>query len=212
MTSRGIRNHNPGNIRKSKDKWQGLAEKQTDKEFFVFEKPSYGIRALAKVLITYQDKYNLQTIWEIINRYAPKSENPTSKYAQNLAEWTGFGMDQKLNLHTFEHLEPLVKAIIRQENGEQPYTEGQITKGLVLAGVEPLDQALNKSRTIKGAKISSASVGLTVASEALQEVSTQIEPLVPYLDVLKWVFIGLSILGIGITVYARIDDKNKGLR
>lgn len=34
---RGIRNNNPGNLRRTKDPWQGLAETQTDLEFFVFK-------------------------------------------------------------------------------------------------------------------------------------------------------------------------------
>lgn len=29
---RGLRNNNPGNIRLSKDKWQGLRERQEDKD------------------------------------------------------------------------------------------------------------------------------------------------------------------------------------
>lgn len=45
---RGIRNNNPGNIRRNGDPWQGLAETQGDKEFFTFTTPVYGIRALAR--------------------------------------------------------------------------------------------------------------------------------------------------------------------
>ena len=33
MLPRGIRNHNPLNIRKSKDQWKGMAEVQTDRAF-----------------------------------------------------------------------------------------------------------------------------------------------------------------------------------
>ena len=36
---RGIRNNNPGNIRLSKDKWQGLRQEQTDGTFFQFIAP-----------------------------------------------------------------------------------------------------------------------------------------------------------------------------
>ena len=42
---RGLRNNNPGNIRITKDKWQGLREKQTDKEFFQFVEMKWGYRA-----------------------------------------------------------------------------------------------------------------------------------------------------------------------
>lgn len=43
---RGLRNNNPGNIRLSKDKWQGLRERQEDKEFFQFVSIEWGYRAL----------------------------------------------------------------------------------------------------------------------------------------------------------------------
>jgi seryl-tRNA synthetase len=57
-TPRGIRNNNPGNIRRNGDPWQGLAERQGDVEFFTFKTiPIYGIRALARTLIAYQDKH-----------------------------------------------------------------------------------------------------------------------------------------------------------
>ena len=41
MIPRGIRNHNPGNIRHG-DKWQGLSAEQTDSSFCVFDAPEYG--------------------------------------------------------------------------------------------------------------------------------------------------------------------------
>lgn len=47
---RGIRNNNPGNIRRSSDPWQGLAKEQIDREFFKFKSSVYGIRALARLL------------------------------------------------------------------------------------------------------------------------------------------------------------------
>lgn len=40
--TRGLRNNNPGNLRLSKDKWQGLRAVQTDKAFFQFETMAHG--------------------------------------------------------------------------------------------------------------------------------------------------------------------------
>jgi hypothetical protein len=37
-------------------------------------------------------------------------------------------------------------------------------------------------------------------------------PLVPYLDTLRWAFIALALAGIAITIYARIDDWQRGAR
>lgn len=50
---RGLRNNNPGNIRLSKDKWQGLRERQEDKEFFQFVSIEWGYRALMRTLQNY---------------------------------------------------------------------------------------------------------------------------------------------------------------
>ena len=80
---RGIRNNNPGNIRRNGDPWQGLAKDQTDREFFTFQSAVYGIRALARLLITYQDKYGLCTIEGIITRWAPAMRGHASSAAKS---------------------------------------------------------------------------------------------------------------------------------
>ena len=77
---RGLRNCNPGNIRITKDKWQGLREKQEDKAFFQFETMAYGYRALIRTLQNYRLKWGCQTIADFINRWAPATENNTSGY------------------------------------------------------------------------------------------------------------------------------------
>lgn len=40
---RGLRNNNPGNIRLSKDKWQGLRQEQTDGSFFSVHRTEMGL-------------------------------------------------------------------------------------------------------------------------------------------------------------------------
>lgn len=78
--SRGLRNCNPGNIRITKDKWQGLRANQEDKSFFQFETMAYGYRALIRTLQNYRIKWGCQTIADFINRWAPPVENNTSGY------------------------------------------------------------------------------------------------------------------------------------
>jgi len=216
IQTRGIRNNNPGNIRKSKDPWQGLAERQTDAAFFVFKSPMYGIRALARLLITYQDKKKLRTIRDIIRRWAPQTENDTNAYIISVADATGFAQDQILDMHRFDHLKPLVEAIIRHENGQQPYTDTEITKALVLAGVEPPKPNLQASRTVQAGQI--ATMG-TVGASTIEAVQQSVKPasdalltLVPYLEVAKWLLLAVTLVGIAIMLWARIDDHRKGLR
>lgn len=77
---RGLRNNNFGNIRLSKDKWQGLRERQEDAQFFQFTEPKWGYRALMRTLQNYRRKHGLQTIAEFIGRWAPRTENDTGGY------------------------------------------------------------------------------------------------------------------------------------
>ena len=97
MEPRGIRNHNPLNIRRSADKWQGLKTLQEDREFFQFTEMKYGWRAAFRLLChTYYGKYKLRTIRAIINQWAPPKENDTQYYIRSVAERTGIGADREL--------------------------------------------------------------------------------------------------------------------
>lgn len=207
---RGIRNHNPGNIEYHKETgWQGLDSPPSDGRFCRFKSPTYGIRAMARVLITYYDKYGCTSVYKVIQRWAPPFENDTSAYASAVAEACGVEVMTTINLHEYDVLRPMVEAIIRHENGQQPYTPAQIDKALVLAGVEPEKKPLAKSRTMVG---SSVAITAGTAAQAIQEAQDKVQPLIGYADSLKWVFLALALGGIGLTMWARFDDWRKGLR
>ena len=53
MKARGIRNDNPLNIRRTKDRWTGMRERQTDKTFVQFTARVYGYRAAFVLLRGY---------------------------------------------------------------------------------------------------------------------------------------------------------------
>ena len=120
MKPRGLRNNNPGNIRKTTDKWEGLRTVQTDPDFFQFETMAYGFRALFKLLINYRKKYGCQTIAEIIERYAPRNENDTNSYILTVCRLmqvpTTFVPDVEDNTVMWA----LAGAICVVENGEKP--------------------------------------------------------------------------------------------
>lgn len=99
MTPRNIRNNNPLNIRRSKDKWQGLAAKQSDSSFFKFESMEMGWRAAFIILTkTYYHKYRLFTIRKIISRWAPPAENDTEAYVKRVSDLTGIDPDEPLGI------------------------------------------------------------------------------------------------------------------
>ena len=54
--------------------------------------------------------------------------------------------------------------------------------------------------------------GTEVAQEVLAETQEAILPLVPYLDTLRWLFIGVALAGIAVAIHARLDDWRKGRR
>ena len=93
----GLRNNNPLNIRRvAGTKWKGQAAEQKDKEFVQFASVEYGIRAAFCILNTYRRKYKAVCIEDIINRWAPPSENDTRKYVETVCRLTGFGGKERL--------------------------------------------------------------------------------------------------------------------
>ena len=129
-TPRGIRNNNPGNIRYAGTAWKGLATPPTDGAFCVFTHRQYGLRALALLLRNYNRYYGIRTIKSIISRFAPSSENNTTAYIESVCKATGFNDYEQLDLEKEAVLLPLMKAIIKHENGQQPYTDEQILEGI----------------------------------------------------------------------------------
>ena len=96
---RGIRNHNPLNIRRSKDQWKGMAEVQSDRAFVQFKSLVFGWRAAFYLLTrTYYHKYRLYTIRGIISRWAPANENDTSAYIANVSRLTGIDPDEPIGI------------------------------------------------------------------------------------------------------------------
>lgn len=118
--ARGERNNNPGNLRHGST-WQGLSAQQPDKEFCQFVAVEYGIRAIYKLLQTYQKKYGLNTLASIIERYAPSNENNTVGYLNRVAKNTGIGVNEPINVSAKAVAIALATAIIQVELGYQPY-------------------------------------------------------------------------------------------
>lgn len=140
MTPRGIRNNNPGNIERGID-WQGLAEPHEmtpaqleETRFAVFRSPLYGIRAMSKVLTAYRTRHGLTTVRGIISRWAPAADNnDVSAYASAVASAMQVSPDAELDTADPDVRAALIKAMIRHENGQQPYPDSLIQAALALA-------------------------------------------------------------------------------
>jgi hypothetical protein len=226
---RGIRSNNPGNIRVG-DPWQGLMPRdqmndaqKREKEFCVFLEPKWGIRALCRLLIAYKDKHKLDTVRGIITRWAPPKGKVGSKtYTQNTEAYiaqvsVALGVSDltKIDVYQYDIAKPLVKAIIKHENGVQPYDDDTINEGIRLAGIEVPVKPLSQSREIKGQQVAAGGLLGSVAAEAaagLSDAAGMLQPLIAYADTIKWVFIGLTLAGIIFTMWARMRVNAEGVR
>ena len=79
--TRGLRNNNPFNIRRSASKWSGKIpfEKSTDKQYEQFETVRHGIRAGLYLLTKYVLTHGLDTIPKIIHRWAPNGDGKNNE-------------------------------------------------------------------------------------------------------------------------------------
>lgn len=184
---RGIRNNNPGNIDRTKPRtpWQGRvpAEDLTDPRFEQFVHPKFGIRALCRVLITYQDKRRapdgskIDTVREIIERWAPPNENDTSAYVRQVRRTLGLDGPEypgETDVHDYATMRELVLAIIRHENGVQPYSGAVIDEGLRLAGIVPKQpKPATRDPVNVGGAVALAGAGVEVVSRAAEEPAVQ---------------------------------------
>jgi len=80
--SRCLRNNNPGCIKAFGDVWKGEVPRSQngDGTFAQFYELEKGMRAQMKLLYNYYTKEGKRTIRQIINRWAPNTENPTHSY------------------------------------------------------------------------------------------------------------------------------------
>ena len=140
MLPRGIRNHNPLNIRRSKDKWKGLRAQQTDAQFCQFESLEWGWRAAFCLLTrTYYHTYRLFTIRAIIQKWAPPNENNTRAYIDNVSRLTGIGPDEPIGIPSNQPARWMAVGVAMaiQENGTESLDYFAMLRGweLVASGV-----------------------------------------------------------------------------
>ena len=227
---RGMRNNNPGNIERGKDRWLGMSADQSgDPRFLVFDKPESGVRAVMRLLINYQERHDIKTLRGAIDRWAPPGENNTGAYVQHVARQTGLDPDEPIDFLDEYICTAVTKAIIRHENGapesyglKEWYAEDVYQRAAVMAGFDPQVKPLSKSRTVQGAVVAAAgTVGTVVASAAGQplpvtpdDINTVVHAVAPFLGASVMAVLSplATVVGLGLTIYARWDDARRKIR
>ena len=114
---RGLRNNNPGNIRRNSDVFQG-EKTSSDREFKQFKSMAYGYRAIFKILFNYYRNYKLDTIRKMITRWAPPEDNNhTEAYIKTVSGYAGIPADDPININNREQMIRIVAGMSRVENG-----------------------------------------------------------------------------------------------
>lgn len=116
---RGIRNNNPGNIKAGKFAAE-MGAVGSDGTFAIFRSPEDGLNALRELMRRYNSK-GIDTVSEIISKFAPPSENNTQAYIASLAKSMGVNPGDHLKM-TPDVLQALMSGITKIENGQMPYS------------------------------------------------------------------------------------------
>ena len=122
----GFRNHNPGNLRSASN------STGTNGGFATFANDDDGLSAMARQLMLYGDRGN-NTLESVIHTYAPRSENDTRAYIDSVSGSTGYAAQERVNLHDTETLKSVMAAMIKHENGAQPYSDEELGNAIQTA-------------------------------------------------------------------------------
>lgn len=131
LVTRGIRNNNPGNIKHfESNSWHGKTGVDPD-GFVIFGDAADGIDAIGEIIDSYRNR-GVVTVRQIIETYAPaegRDANDVESYiahVQQLTGWQSYHMPTRFNGGYL----PLIKAIIKHENGQNPYSDQFIEDAL----------------------------------------------------------------------------------
>lgn len=229
--TRGLAINNPLNIRISSARWQGMADTQPDPAFVAFRSNEFCIRAGERILLSYQAR-GLNTIAKMIAAWAPPSDNnPTDAYIANVARACDADKDAPIDVDTVAMAFPMLKAMIRQEQGSDCVPDAVIMDGLRLAGVSDIEpKPIAKSKTMISTVVTGGGAAVAAVSEVHQQVQQAHDTLQEVTDTvsaaaasagmvhqaLHWgithgagiaaILVGVGICGI---VYAKLNDRKR---
>ena len=111
----------------------------------MFESVDMGIRAGDKVLTTYGTKHNINTVEEVLKRFAPAADNnDTEAYIKHVSNKTGFARDEEIDLSDSSVRDALLSAMVKQETSED-VSAGQIRAAVIRAN--ETEEGLNPTVT-----------------------------------------------------------------
>ncbi len=134
----GLRQNNPGNLRS----W---GQTPIANGYAQFPTAFDGLSAMAGNLRAYGN-HGFNTIDSIVDRWAPASDhNNTAAYKADVAKQTGFDPKAALDLNNPAIVQALMPAIVKHENGQNPYDAGLIAQAVSARFAQPVGVPAQRS-------------------------------------------------------------------
>jgi hypothetical protein len=219
---RGVRANNPGNLERGKKPWVGEVNDGREPRFAQFRTPEDGIRAIGVCVMTYIDHRRandgsaIDTVDDIINRWAPSHENDTRAYAEHVASLLKVRPFDTVNFYAWDNIRALTCGLIEHENGLNPYSDTTIDTGLLKAGfkrpveIVQSERSTNTALSVTGvaasggaAVLSTVVAVLPAAREAYAQATTSSGALA---EIAPWLPIVLGALAAGTVVVLAIRN------
>lgn len=215
----GVRLNNPGNLEWGSP-WEGLVPREQSRyyksgtpqqqRFCEFADAASGIRAIARTLITYFDKRKAQdgspidTVAEVVERWAPSFENNTSAYANHVAKLMSVDPDQILDIKSYDVMYGLVTGIIAHENAGYAYPAEVVEEGLRRAGVvKKITQKNNVPLTKEtvAAGVAGAGSAAGIIAPIIPDVAKAVTDHKADLASGDWKLLVIGLVGVGLAVW-----------
>lgn len=215
----GVRLNNPGNLEWGSP-WEGLVPREKSRyyktgtgpqqRFCEFADAASGIRAIARTLITYFDKRKardgsaIDTVAEVVERWAPSFENNTSAYANHVAKLMSVDPDQILDIKSYDVMYGLVTGIIAHENAGYAYPAEVVEEGLRRAGVvKKITQKNNVPLTKEtvAAGVAGAGSAAGILAPIIPDVAKAVTDHKADLASGDWKLLVIGLVGVGLAVW-----------
>ncbi|PWI82135.1 hypothetical protein DEO48_00090, partial [Enterobacter sp. CGMCC 5087] len=131
----GLRNHNPLNLRSASNE-TGKVFAGKNGYFSRFGSDEDGLAAASRQLFLYGDR-GKHTLQDVISTFAPHNENNVENYVSDVSRETGFKPGENIDLHSPDVLKRLLPAMIKEEQGTQPFSRNEIDSGIHDAIFDP---------------------------------------------------------------------------
>lgn len=209
-----ISQNNWGNIKTvTKNKWLGKVPHLPgdNKRFERFSEAKYGVRAISILIQKHFDSRGADTVEKIIAIYAPRgAENPHhDEYVHYVAAAVGVRPGEEIDVHRWEVMAPMVKAIAEFESDKGKLPRGYdrvIEAGVAISGILPPAKGLAQSRTMLGNAVGAVGGLGAPAAMAAQAMG------VLTADTPWWIVAGavtMVLVGTATVIWAYLDDRSR---